>query len=153
MALDLDPYLNKLHHRRARQHTDTLNRLNGLRPPPIMVGDRAGEPWFDDEVEALCHEIMRLSREAHLQMRPAPGRGGLMPDNRCLHQRAKRRCCKPWGHSGPCDSGSGPWPDTWVDEVYEARCASCGLQSTHLLYDEAKDAADAHECARPGARA
>lgn len=35
MALDLDPYLNKLHHRRARQHTDTLNRLNGLRPPPM----------------------------------------------------------------------------------------------------------------------
>lgn len=75
MALDLGPYLNKLHHRRARQHTDTLNRLNGLRPPPIMVGDRAGEPWFDDEVEALCHEIMRLSREAHDAKRAIPPAG------------------------------------------------------------------------------
>ena len=67
-------------------------------------------------------------------------------DNRCLDTRAKERCRKPWGHAGPHDSGSGPWPDTFVDEVYEARCATCGLLSTYGLFDEARAAADAIEC-------
>lgn len=64
----------------------------------------------------------------------------------CSTTRRGVRCRLAYGHGGRCDAGSGPWPDTWVDEVYEARCLTCGLISTHLMWDDAKAAIEAHDC-------
>lgn len=71
---------------------------------------------------------------------------GSMTGGRCAETRATARCQLTYGHAGVHSCGSGPWPETFVDEVYEARCVSCGLLSTHMLFEDARVAADAHTC-------